>query len=109
MKTEELTAIGLTEEQARQVLAMNGRDIERHKNDAETLRTQLGTAQKQLNDANSKLEGYDPEWKAKAEQAKNDAVAQVAALRRSHAIEAGIAARKGSNAYRQSADYCCCV
>ena len=109
MKTEELTALGLTEEQARQVLAMNGRDIERHKNDAETLRTQLGTAQKQLNDANSKLEGYDPEWKAKAEQAKNDADAQVAALRRSHAIEAGIAARKGRNAYRQSADYCCCV
>ena len=58
MKTEELTALGLTEEQAKSVLAMNGRDIERHKNDAEALRTQLGTAQKQLGDANSKLEGY---------------------------------------------------
>ena len=28
MKTEELTALGLTEEQAKSVLAMNGRDIE---------------------------------------------------------------------------------
>ena len=58
MKTEELTALGLTEEQAKSVLAMNGRDIERHKNDAEALRTQLGTAQKQLGDANSKPESY---------------------------------------------------
>ena len=97
MKTEELTAIGLTDEQARQVLAMNGRDIERHKNDAEDLRTQLNTARNQLNEANGKLEGYDPEWKAKAEKAEKDAAAQLNALRRSHAIEAGIAARKGRN------------
>ena len=97
MKTEELTALGLTEEQAKSVLAMNGRDIERNKKDAEALRTQLGTAQKQLGDANSKLEGYDPEWKAKSEKAQQDAEAQIAALRRAHAIEAGIAERKGRN------------
>lgn len=97
MKTEELTALGLSEEQTRSVLAMNGRDIEKHKNDAETLRTQLSTAQRQLGEANSKLEGYDPEWKAKAEKAEKDAAAQLNAMRRSHAIEAGITARKGKN------------
>ena len=31
MKTEELTAIGLTEEQANQVLAINGKNIEKDK------------------------------------------------------------------------------
>ena len=35
MKKEELTALGITEEQADKVLAMNGKDIEKHKKAAE--------------------------------------------------------------------------
>ena len=35
MKKEELLSIGLTEEQADKVFAMNGKDIEKHKKAAE--------------------------------------------------------------------------
>lgn len=48
MKTEELLEIGLTEEQADKVLAINGKDIERHKKVAETAKADLSDLQKQL-------------------------------------------------------------
>ena len=48
MKTEELLEIGLTEEQANKVLAINGKDIERYKKAAETVKADLTTAQEQL-------------------------------------------------------------
>lgn len=48
MKTEELLEIGLTEEQANRVLAINGKDIERYKKAAETAKTDLTAAQEQL-------------------------------------------------------------
>lgn len=48
MKTEELLEIGLTEEQANKVLAINGKDIERHKKAAETAKADLTAAQEQL-------------------------------------------------------------
>lgn len=48
MKTEELLEIGLTEEQANKVLAINGKDIERHKKSAETAKADLTAAQEQL-------------------------------------------------------------
>ena len=47
MKTEELLEIGLTEEQANRVLAINGKDIERYKKAAETAKTDLTAAQEQ--------------------------------------------------------------
>lgn len=97
MKTEELTALGLSAEQAQQVLALAGRDIEKHKNEAATLRTQLSTAQQQLDNANSRLEGYDPDWKTKAEQARTAAEAQLADLRLDYAIDAAIREAGGRN------------
>lgn len=48
MKTEELLEIGLTEEQANKVLAINGKDIERHKKAAETAKADLTATQEQL-------------------------------------------------------------
>ncbi len=48
MKTEELLEIGLTEEQANKVLAINGKDIERYKKAAETAKTDLTAAQEQI-------------------------------------------------------------
>lgn len=44
MKKEELTALGLTLEQAKAVLAINGRDIEKHKAAAEELKLQAEQA-----------------------------------------------------------------
>ncbi|MCM1545242.1 MAG: phage scaffolding protein [Ruminococcus sp.] len=83
MKTEELTAIGLSDEQANQVLAINGKDIEKHKQritalegERDNYKSQFETAEETL----KKFEGIDPEkvkdeiqdWKDKAEAAKKD-------------------------------------
>lgn len=48
MKTEELLEIGLTEEQATKVLAINGKDVERYKKSLESTKSDLVTAQGQL-------------------------------------------------------------
>ena len=48
MKTEELLEIGLTEEQATKVLAINGKDVERYKKSLESAKSDLTTAQEQL-------------------------------------------------------------
>lgn len=52
----------------------------------DALEARANGLQAQLSEANGKLEGYDPEWKAKAEQAKTDAAAQVAALEKGYAL-----------------------
>ncbi len=81
MKTEELTAIGLTEEQATQVLAMNGKDIEKHKKQTTTVEGERDAFKAQLDTANEtlkKFEGIDPQqiqtelqtYKTKAEEAE---------------------------------------
>ena len=81
MKTEELTAIGLTEEQASQVLAMNGKDIEKYKKQVTTVEGERDAAKAQLDTANAtlkKFEGIDPQqiqqelqtYKTQAEEAE---------------------------------------
>ena len=81
MKTEELTAIGLTEEQATQVLAMNGKDIEKHKKQLTTVEGERDAYKAQLDTANAtlkKFEGIDPQqiqtelqtYKTQAEEAE---------------------------------------
>lgn len=83
MKTEELTAIGLTEEQANQVLAINGKDIEKHKSRITALEGERDNYKSQLDTANAtlkKFEGIDPAkiqdeiqtYKTKAEEAERD-------------------------------------
>ena len=81
MKTEELTAIGLTEEQATQVLAINGKDIEKQKTRITTLEGERDNYKAQLDTANAtlkKFEGIDPQqiqtelqtYKTQAEEAE---------------------------------------
>ncbi len=88
MKTEELTAIGLTEEQATQVLALAGKDIEKHKQRITTLEGERDNALAQLTTANDtlkKFDGIDPQkiqeelqsYKDKAEQAEKDYQQQI--------------------------------
>lgn len=88
MKTEELTAIGLTEEQATQVLAMNGRDIEKHKKSITALETERDDLQGRLTTAETTLksfEGIDPAkiqqeiqtYKQQAEDAEKRYAAQI--------------------------------
>lgn len=72
MKTAELTALGITEEQATQILAMNGKDIENAKStvtaakdkEIATLTTERDGYKSQLDTATAtlkKFEGIDPE------------------------------------------------
>jgi len=87
MKTAELTAIGLTEEQATQVLALNGKDVENAKaakdkviadltGERDDYKTRLETAETTLKG----FEGIDPQkiqqeiqtYKQKAEDAEKD-------------------------------------
>lgn len=81
MKTEELTSIGLTEEQTTQVLAINGRDIEKHKKQITSLEGERDSYKAQLDTANAtlkKFEGIDPQqiqieiqtYKSQAEEAE---------------------------------------
>lgn len=61
---------------------LHGADITAKVNEITTLKAEKTTLTEQLSTANSKLEGYDPEWKA-----KTDAAAQVAALEKGYALE----------------------
>ncbi len=79
MKKEELIALGVEEEVAKQILVINGRDIEKHKKLAEAYRIDMEKA----NDELEKYKGVDidglnkqiEDWKAKYDtdtQALND-------------------------------------
>lgn len=97
MKTEDLKALGLSDEQVQRVFAMNGEEMNGLKASVATLTAERDTARTSLADANKKLEGYDPEWRAKAEKAENDAKEQVAALQNDFAAQAAISAVKFSS------------
>lgn len=56
MKKDELTTLGLTEDQADKVLALNGRDIEKHKKAAEDAKAEVTTLTQQLADRDKDLE-----------------------------------------------------
>lgn len=97
MKTDELAALGLSAEQAQQVLAMNGRDIEKLKQENGTLKASLDSARGQLGEASKKLEGFDPEWRAKAEKMRQEAQTRIDEMRLDHAVESAITAARGRN------------
>lgn len=85
MKTEDLKALGLNDEQVQRVFAMNGEELNSLKASVATLTAERDTARASLSDASKKLEGYDPGWKAKAEQARQQAEQQVGELKRQYA------------------------
>lgn len=64
MKTEELTALGLTEEQVKAVFSLNGKDIEKQKKIAADLETERDNYKSQFEAADAalkKFDGIDPE------------------------------------------------
>ena len=99
MKREEVKAIfpDITDEQLTKIMDLHGADIERQKQTITTLTTERDAARTQLGEANKKLEGYDPEWKSKAEKAENDAKAQVAELHSEFAAQTAVSAVKFSS------------
>lgn len=90
MKTEQLTELGLTEEQAAKVLVLNGLSIEKHKKRADLLETEKQDLAGRLQTAEQTLEGFkgiDPEkiqqeidgYKQKAENAEKNFASQMKA------------------------------
>ena len=91
MKTEELNALGLNEEQVQKVFAMHGAEMNDLKQQVTTLTAERDAVRTQLGEANTKLEGYDPEWKNKAQQAQQQADRKVQEMKSRYA-EANAAA-----------------
>lgn len=88
MKTEELTALGLTEEQASQVFALHGKDITTYKNRITALESERDSFKTQFETADAalkKFEGIDPEkiqdevqtYKTQLDDAKKDFAKQL--------------------------------
>ena len=80
MKTEDLKALGLTDEQVQRVFAMNGADVNREKQAAETAKAERDAMRTQL-------KGYDPDWQQKATDAQKAADAKVAELQAGYAAQ----------------------
>lgn len=97
MKTEDLKALGLNDDQVQKVFAMNGAEMNDLKQQVATLTTERDTARTQLGDANKKLEGYDPDLKTKAAEAENQAKAQVAELQHDFAAQSAVSGVKFSS------------
>ena len=60
----------------------------------DALNARANGLQAQLTEANGKLEGYDPEWKAKAQQMQQEADQKVEAVRFDYALKAALAQAK---------------
>ena len=99
MKRDEVKAIvpSITDEQLDRVMDLNGADIERQKQTIATLTAERDTARTQLGEANKKLEGYDPDWKTKAENAARQARQQVEALQSDFAAQSAVSGLKFSS------------
>ena len=108
MKTEDLIALGLTQEIADKVFALHGKDIETHKANVTTLQTELDTAKTQLTEAGTTIESFKAmkpdelkaaadDYKAKFEQATTEAQKQMTALKFDHALESALASAKAKN------------
>lgn len=97
MKTEDLKALGLNDDQVQKVFAMNGAEMNDLKQQVATLTTERDTARTHLGEANKKLEGYDPDWKTKAAEAENQAKAQVAELQHDFAAQSAVSGVKFSS------------
>ena len=94
MKTEDLKALGLNDDQVQRVFAMNGEDMNGLKASVTTLTAERDAARQQLADANEKLEGYDPDWRQKAADAEQRAADQVGAIKRQYAAASAAGALK---------------
>jgi hypothetical protein len=81
------------------IMDENGKDIETAKAPITTLTTERDDLNTRLTEASKKLEGYDPDWKAKAEQADKDAKAKIAGMEQDVLIRDALGGYKFTSAY----------
>ena len=94
MKTEDLTALGLTEDQAAKVFELHGKELNPLKNTISTLTTDRDGLKTQLDTVNGKLSGYDPDWKTKSDAAKAEAEGKLASMQYEFAAKDSISGLK---------------
>ncbi len=94
MKTDELKALGLSDDQVQRVFALHGEDVNGLKTTIATLTAERDTARASLGEANKKLEGYDPDWKQKAADAQQQAEQQIAGIKARYAAASAADALK---------------
>lgn len=98
----------LSKEAIDSIMAENGKDIEKHKTDAETQKKTAEQAQTQLTEANKTIEGFKAmnieeikksadEWKKKAEDAEKNSETELAKLRTEHALDSALRDGKAKN------------
>jgi hypothetical protein len=108
MNKTDLIGLGLSEELAEKVIISHGRDIESIKARSASLQAEADALKGQLAEAGNVIEGFKKldvdgiksaadEWKAKAEQARSEAQAQIAELKFSHALESALVGAKAKN------------
>ena len=114
MKREDLKAMGLTDEQIDKIMTENGKDIEKHKTEAETAKTTLGQTKTQLDEANKKIEefkGLDidgiktaaDDYKTKFEEAERNHKAELEKIAYGSAAEKFIDSLKPKDGLSKSA------
>lgn len=99
MKREDIKAVlpDIADAALDRIMQLHNADIDQQKNTVATLTTEKNLLSEQLTAANGKLEGYDPDWKTKAENAKTAAEQQIEALKRSYAGERAVSGLKFSS------------
>lgn len=108
MKTEELKAQGLTEEQISFVMAENGKDIGKVKKDLENMTAERDKEKERADTAEETLKGFDgvdveglnksiADWKKKAEDAEKDYKQKLADRDFNDLVSAEIAKANGLN------------
>jgi len=115
MTKEELLALGLTEEQIAEIFKINGKDVEKAKGDLGTKEAELASVNQQLEAANAEIDSFKEmdveaikkaadDYKAKYEQTKKDADAQIEALKVEHTIEGALKGAKNIKAAKALLD-----
>lgn len=108
MTKEELEALGLTEEQIKDVFKINGKDIEKVKGDLKGKEETIETLQGQLDTANKEIEDFKEldvdeikkradDYKTKYETAETEAKEELESLKFEHQLEGAIRDSKAKN------------
>ena len=108
MKREDLKAMELTDEAIDEIMKLHGKSVEAHKAQLTEAEKQALSLQGQLEEATKAIEGFKEldvdgikaaadDWKAKAEQAKVDAQAEIVKLKFDHALEGALTDAKAKN------------
>lgn len=105
---KELLGDQASDELIDKIMAEHGKGIEKFKTDLSAAQQSLEGVTSQLSEANKQIESFKgmdiegvkksaDEWKAKAEQAAQDAQAQVSKLKFDHALESALTGAKAKN------------